>query len=156
MNFLSDTTAPAHPSVLEAVARANTGFVPSYGADPVATEVKSRLRDIFETELEVLFTASGSASNSLALSVLCPGDAAIVCHDEAHIHRDERGAPEFFTGGAKLLPIKGEHAKIPFDDLEAALNEWPQDFVHTTPPRAISISQLNESGCAHSISEISP
>lgn len=154
MNFLSDTTAPAHPAVLEALARANTGYAPSYGADPIASGVKQRLKEIFETDLEVLFTASGSASNALALSVLCPGDAAIVCHDEAHIHRDERGAPEFFTGGAKLLPMKGDHAKIPADGLEQLLKEWPQDFVHTTPPRALSLSQLNESGCAYTVDEI--
>lgn len=155
MNFLSDTTAPAHPEILDAVIRANSGFAPSYGADPVAASVKARLKEIFETDLEVLFTASGSASNSLALSILCPGDAAIICHDEAHIHRDERGAPEFFTGGAKLLALKGEHAKIGSHDLDALLKEWPQDFVHTTPPRALSVSQLNESGCAYTLAEIS-
>ncbi|MFW6299481.1 MAG: threonine aldolase family protein [Oceanicaulis sp.] len=154
MNFLSDTTAPAHPDILAALSRANEGFAPSYGADPVSAAVKEALKEIFETDLEVLFTTSGTASNALALSVLCPGDAAIVCHDEAHIHRDERGAPEFFTGGAKLLPLKGEHAKIPADTLASALAEWPRDFVHTTPPSVLSISQLNESGCAYSLEEI--
>lgn len=154
MNFLSDTTAPAHPAILDALARANDGFAPSYGADPVSARVKARLTEIFETDLEVLFTTSGTASNALALSVLCPGDAAILCHDEAHIHRDERGAPEFFTGGAKLLPIKGEHAKIPADTLAAVLDEWPRDFVHATPPTVLSISQLNESGCAYTLEEI--
>lgn len=154
MNFLSDTTAPAHPEILAALAAANEGFAPSYGADPVSARVKAKLVEIFETDLEVLFTTSGTASNALALSVLCPGDAAILCHDEAHIHRDERGAPEFFTGGAKLLPLKGDHAKIPADTLASALAEWPRDFVHTTPPSVLSISQLNESGCAYSLDEI--
>ncbi|MEQ8435616.1 MAG: beta-eliminating lyase-related protein [Oceanicaulis sp.] len=154
MNFLSDTTAPAHPDILTALAGVNEGFAPSYGADPVSARVKARLKDIFETDLEVLFTTSGTASNALALSVLCPGDAAILCHDEAHIHRDERGAPEFFTGGAKLLPIKGDHAKIAADALAAALGEWPRDFVHSSPPAVLSISQLNESGCAYTLEEV--
>lgn len=155
MNFLSDTTAPAHRSVLDAVAAANTGFAPSYGADAVCQRVKARLIEIFETDLEVLFTTAGTASNALALSVLCPSDAMILCHDEAHIHRDERGAPEFFTGGAKLLPLKGEHAKIGIDTLEGVLAEWPSEFVHTTPPAVLSLSQLNESGCAYTLDEIS-
>jgi threonine aldolase len=155
MNFLSDTTAPAHPDILAALAGANEGFAPSYGADSVSARVKARLTEVFETDLEVLFTTSGTASNALALSVLCPGDAAIVCHDEAHIHRDERGAPEFFTGGAKLLTLKGDHAKIPADALAAALDEWPRDFVHASPPTVLSISQLNESGCAYTLQEIS-
>ena len=154
MNFLSDTTAPAYPAILDALARANEGFAPSYGADPVCARVKAQLKEVFETDLEVLFTTSGTASNALALSALCPGDAAILCHDEAHIHRDERGAPEFFTGGAKLLPLKGDHAKIPADALASALAEWPRDFVHTTPPAVLSISQLNESGCAYTLDEI--
>jgi len=154
MNFLSDTTAPAHPAVLDALAKANSGFVASYGADPVSARVSDRLKEIFESDLEVLFTTSGTASNALALSVLADPDSMILCHDEAHIQRDERGAPEFFTGGAKLLPLKGDHAKIGVDTLRATLAEWPSDFVHTTPPSVLSLSQLNESGCAYTRAEI--
>ncbi len=154
MNFLSDTTAPAHPAVLDALYKANEGFAPSYGADPVSAGVKTKLEEIFETGIELVFATSGTASNALALSVLAGPDTMILCHDEAHIHRDERGAPEFFTGGAKLLPIKGDHAKIPADALASVLAEWPSDFVHATPPAVLSISQLNESGCAYTLDEI--
>ena len=150
MNFLSDTTAPAHHRLIEALARANEGFAPSYGADAVSARVKQKLCEVFETDLEVVLAVSGTASNALALSTLCPGDAAIFCHDEAHIHRDERGAPEMFTGGAKLLPLPGEHAVIDADALAAGLSQWPQDFVHAAPPRVLSLSQLNEAGCAYS------
>ena len=104
MNFLSDTTAPAHPKLLEALTAANAGFAMSYGADEISARVETRLREIFETDLKVLFTVSGTAANALTLATLCPGHGAILCHDEAHIHRDERGAPEFYTGGAKLIP----------------------------------------------------
>jgi len=154
MTFLSDTTAPAHPDILAALSNANCGFAPSYGADPISQRVKDRLVELFETELEVLFTVSGTASNALALSVLCPSDAMVLCHDEAHIQRDERGAPEFFTRGAKLLPLQGAHAKIAPEALDAALSEWPSDFVHTTPPAVLSLSQLNESGVCYSLDEI--
>jgi len=154
MNFLSDTTAPAHPKLLDAMIAANDGFTPSYGADPVSARVEARLKEVFETDLKLVFTHSGTAANALALSILCPSHGAIICHDEAHIHRDERGAPEFFTGGAKLLPLKGEHAKIDVARLDDTLNQWPQDFVHTPPPRVLSLSNLNESGCAYSIDEL--
>ena len=110
MSFLSDTTAPAHPSLIEAMAAANSGYALSYGADEISARVKAQLIEIFETDLEVIFTVSGTASNALALSVLAEPDGAIFCHDEAHIHRDERGAPEFFTRGAKLIPLHGFHA----------------------------------------------
>ncbi|KAA5803896.1 threonine aldolase [Alkalicaulis satelles] len=154
MNFLSDTTAPAHPVLIEAIARANEGFAPSYGADPLSAQVTQRLRDIFETDLAVVLTVSGTAANALALSVLCPCDAQVLCHDEAHIHRDERGAPEFFTGGAKLLPLQGEHGKIDLQALDSALAQWPADFVHAPPPAVLSLSQLNEAGCAYSLDEL--
>ncbi|WP_330199071.1 threonine aldolase family protein [Hyphobacterium lacteum] len=154
MKFLSDTTSPAHPDVLAALAKANEGYAPSYGNDPLTAELRERLAALFGCELDIVLTTSGTASNALALSVLCPSHAVILCHDEAHIHRDERGAPEFFTGGGKLLPLKGDHAKIDPALLAAALAEWPQDFVHTTPPRALSISNLNESGCAYSPREL--
>ena len=155
MNFLSDTTAPAPPKLLDAMTAANEGFAPSYGADPISARVEAHLKVIFETDLKLVFTHSGTAANALALSILCPSHGAIICHDEAHIHRDERGAPEFFTGGAKLLPLEGEHAKIDVDLLGGTLNQWPQDFVHTPPPRVLSLSNLNESGCAYSVDELS-
>jgi len=78
----------------------------------------------------------------------------VLCHDEAHIHRDERGAPEFFTGGAKLLPLPGAHARIDASALEDALNQWPTDFVHAPPPAVLSLSELNEAGCAYTLREL--
>lgn len=154
MSFLSDTTAPAHPALLEAMIRANDGAAASYGNDAISARVKAQLSEIFATDLELVFTVSGTASNALALSVLCPRDAAILCHDEAHIHRDERGAPEFFTGGAKLVPLHGDHARLTPAILEAALAEWPSDFVHTTPPSVLSLSNLTESGTAYDVEAV--
>jgi threonine aldolase len=154
MNFLSDTTAPAHPDILAAIFDANSGYAPSYGNDAITHALRDQLSQIFETGLDIVLTTSGTASNALALSVLCPAHGAILCHDEAHIHRDERGAPEFFTGGGKLLPLKGPHAKIAIAELQSTLDQWPQDFVHAPPPRALSLSNLNESGCAYSPKEL--
>ena len=154
MNFLSDTTAPAHPKLLEAIIAANAGFAMSYGADEISARVETRLREIFETDLKVLFTVSGTAANALTLASLCPGHGAILCHDEAHIHRDERGAPEFYTGGAKLIPLRGDHAKISLEELDRALGEIPEGFVHTSPVRALSLSNLTESGTAYTVAEV--
>ncbi|WP_417498446.1 threonine aldolase family protein [Maricaulis sp.] len=154
MNFLSDTTAPAHPKLIDAIAAANTGFAASYGNDAISARVEARLREIFECDLKVLFAVSGTASNALALSVLCPPDGAILCHDEAHIHRDERGAPEFYTGGGKLVPLRGEHAKIELAELDRALEEIPEGFVHASPARVLSLSNLTESGTAYTVAEV--
>ena len=154
MNFLSDTTAPAHPALIEAISAANKGFAPSYGNDAICARVETRLKEIFETDLKLMFAVSGTASNALALSVLCPNHGAILCHDEAHIHRDERGAPEFFTGGGKLIPLLGDHAKISLEALDRALGEIPEGFVHSSPVRVLSLSNLTESGTAYTPSEV--
>ena len=64
MNFLSDTTAPAHPALIEAIGAANAGFAASYGADEISSRVEARLKTIFETDLKLLFAVSGTASNA--------------------------------------------------------------------------------------------
>ena len=103
MDFSSDTAAPAHPSVLEALAKANEGPAASYGNDAVTAELRGVLENVLETEdFDFWLCASGTASNALALSCFCPPTGAVLCHAGAHIAVDERGAPEFFSGGGKL------------------------------------------------------
>ncbi|MGF1464062.1 MAG: threonine aldolase family protein [Maricaulaceae bacterium] len=154
MNFASDTTAPAHPRILEALARVNADPMPSYGADPVCARAEARLAEVFETEVSVALTASGTATNALALSLLAPPWGAVFCHEEAHVHRDENGAPEFFSGGLKLIPLPGEGAKIAPETLKARLADWPSDFVHTPCGAAVTLSNLSEAGTAWSPDEV--
>ncbi len=154
MDFSSDTSAPAHPSVIEALARVNSGMQASYGGDTVTARVRAMLADIFETnDFDMWLCASGTASNALALSCFCPPTGAILCHEEAHIERDERGAPEFFTGGGKLALLPGHAAKISADTLAAALARIDRDFVHETPAHVLSLTNLTECGTAYSIAE---
>ena len=65
-------------------------------------------------------SSSGTAANSLALATFCPPWGTVLTHAEAHIERDECGAPEFFTGGAKLSLVGGAGAKIRAADLPRA------------------------------------
>ncbi|MBI1359959.1 MAG: threonine aldolase [Alphaproteobacteria bacterium] len=155
MNFSSDTAAPAHPALLAALNEANAGPAPSYGADRWVEAARRGLEDMFETELDVWLVSSGTAANALALGAMCPPTMSILCHAEAHIERDERGAPEFFTGGAKLSLLPGDHAKIDVAALKARLAANNPDFVHETPLRVMSLSNLTENGAAYSAAEIS-
>ena len=70
------------------------------------------IRSVFETDCDVFLVFNGTAANSLALSAMCRSTDAIVCHAMAHINVDECGAPEFFSGGAKLLTADTPHAKL--------------------------------------------
>ncbi len=154
MNFSSDTAAPAHPAILEAMLAASKGPSRSYGADPWTADAHQALRDVFETDLDIWLVASGTAANALALATLCPPHGGILCHSEAHIERDERGAPEFFTGGAKLSLLPGAHARIDMAALRDMVAANRHDFMHETPAHVLSLSILTESGAAYRPFEI--
>lgn len=140
--------------MIEALAAANDGPAPSYGNDRWMAEARRALERTFECELEMWLVASGTAANALGLAAMCPPTQSILCHEEAHIERDERGAPEFFSGGAKLSLLKGEHAKIDPDALRARLTANRPEFVHETPAAVLSMSNLTESGTGYSAAEI--
>lgn len=155
MDFSSDTSAPAHPSVLEALSRVNTGMEGSYSNDSVTARVRTLIAKTFETnDFDMWMCASGTASNALALSVMCPPTGSILCHEEAHIERDERGAVEFFTGGGRLALLQGDGAKIDETALRHALDQIDRSFVHETPPAVLSLTNLTESGTAYSADTI--
>ncbi|MEM8635162.1 MAG: beta-eliminating lyase-related protein [Pseudomonadota bacterium] len=155
MDFSSDTSAPAHPSVIEALLKANTGMEGSYGNDSVTSRVRALLTMTFETDdFDFWICASGTASNALALSLICPPTGSILCHEEAHIERDERGAPEFFTSGGKLSLLPGEAAVIDEVILRETLNGIQRDFVHETPPHVLSLTNLTECGAAYPAEQI--
>jgi threonine aldolase len=156
MDFSSDTSAPAHPKVIEALAASNTGNDTSYGNDAVTARVRKLLSASFETDdFDFWICASGTASNALALSVMCRSTGAILCHKEAHIERDERGAPEFFTGGGKLSLLGGAAGIIDETELRTGLGEIDTSFVHETPAEALSLTNLTECGTAYSIDQLS-
>lgn len=150
MNFASDTAAPTHPHVLAALNVANEGAAPSYGADALTGALRERLKYLFETDrLAASVVVSGTASNALALSLLTPAHGAVLCHRTAHIQEHERGAPEFFTGGAKLLPLEGDDGRVSREALDAALAHRDPGFVHECPAFALSLSNLTECGTAY-------
>ncbi|HAE29433.1 MAG TPA: threonine aldolase, partial [Hyphomonas adhaerens] len=154
MNFTSDTSAPAHPAVIEALASVNIGMEASYGGDSVTAGLREKLAALFETEeFEFWLTASGTASNALALSCFCSSIGAVLCHEEAHIARDERGAPEFFSGGGKLQLLTGFGARIDREALETALGQINPSFVHETPAEVLSLTNLTECGTAYRAAE---
>ncbi|HOY79275.1 MAG TPA: beta-eliminating lyase-related protein [Hyphomonadaceae bacterium] len=154
MNFMSDTAAPAHPAILEAMVAAATGPAPSYGNDPWTKAARDTLCKVFETDLDIWLVSSGTAANALGLSILCPSHGGVLCHQDAHIQTDERGAPEFYTGGGKLILLPGKHARIDLAALKTRLDFNDPDFVHETPVHALSLSNLTENGAAYRPFEI--
>jgi len=155
MNFTSDNAAPAHPSVMAALARANDGYAASYGADAIMERVTARLRDIFEApEAAVHLVATGTAANAIALACLCPPWATVYCHRFSHIEEDECGAPEFYSGGAKLTLVDGESARIDPDALQAALDHAERLRVQNVLRGALSLTNVTELGAVYSPEDV--
>ncbi|HUB94805.1 MAG TPA: low specificity L-threonine aldolase [Stellaceae bacterium] len=152
MDFRSDNVAGAAPEILAALEAANAGTDTSYGEDAVTARLTRRLAEIFEHEVAVFPVATGTAANALALSALTPPWGIVFCHEEAHVAIDECGAPEFFSGGAKLVPVPGSDAKIAPAAIAERFTE--RGFVHHAQPAAISISQSTEAGAVYRPDEV--
>src|ERR1700754_1311569 len=99
IDFRSDNTHGVSPEILDALARAGRGTDTSYGNDAVTARLRDRCRDVFEHDVEIFPVITGTAGNALAIAAMTPPWGGVFCHDQAHIHLDELGAPEFFTGG---------------------------------------------------------
>ena len=154
MHFSSDNVSPCAPEMMEAVAAANSGTARPYGADPLTQRVEALVAEIFERPAKVHLVATGTAANALALGCLCPPWASVFCHRNAHVEEDECGAPEFYTGGAKLTLVGGPHAKLDPSELDRALRFAARAGVHNVQRGALSLTQATEAGAAYSPEEV--
>jgi len=154
MIFGSDNMAGASSQVLQALVEANSGASASYGADPSTREAEQLLSEVFDHRLAAFFVTTGTAANSLALSALTQPWSAVLSHPHAHIIEDECSAPEFFTGGAKLIPIGGVNGKITPPDLIRTLKHLPSDPPHNVTPAVVSLAQASECGLVYRPDEI--
>jgi threonine aldolase len=150
--FASDNTAAICPPAWAALTEANADAEVSYGEDKWTRRVVDRVREIFETDCEVFLVFNGTAANALALAHLCRSFHAVICHEYAHSQTDECGAPEFFSGGAKLLPVEGANGKLDLSKVEMKILRH-QD-VHSSKPRVISLTQATELGTVYQRKEI--
>jgi len=154
-DFASDNTAGICPESLAALEAANQGAATAYGEDAATADVCDRIREIFETNCDVYFVFNGTAANALALAQICQPFHSIICHKLAHLQTDECGAPEFFSGGSKLLLVNGDFGKISLDQVAAVLADQQSHGLHSHKPRVISITQSTELGTVYSEQNVS-
>jgi threonine aldolase len=151
MRFFSDNAAAAHPAVLEAMIAANR-LDTAYDGDAWSQKLDAAFSDLFERQVTALWVTTGTAANCLALAAMVPSYGGVLCHREAHINVDEAGAPEFFSGGAKLLLVDGPGAKLTVDAVAEARGRIRAD-VHQTQPHALSITNASEYGLVYTPEE---
>ncbi|MCV7443779.1 low specificity L-threonine aldolase [Mycobacterium paraense] len=152
-SLISDNAAGGAPEIIAAVVAAAAGQAPPYGTDSWTSSARRRFSEAFDCDVDLLPVSTGSAANALSLAALTPPWGSVLCHRDSHINNDECGAPEFFTGGAKLVALGGDNAKIDADELRAAVRRKVGD-VHSAQPCVLSLTQATETGAVYTPAEI--
>ena len=151
--FASDNQSGICPEAWAALGRANEdGHQPSYGEDSWTRRATDLIRSVFETDCDVFLLFNGTAANSLALASMGRSYHAVICHETAHIETSECGAPQFFSGGMKLLPCPGAIGKIDTAAMERHATAEPDP--HQSKPHILSITQATEVGTTYSVPEL--
>jgi threonine aldolase len=153
ISFRSDNDWGASPAVIAAIASCNALTARPYGADEWTRSVEARLCDVFERQVGVLLVSTGTAANSISLAAMSPRWGSILCHRHAHVYADECGAPEFFSGGARLVPSASAGSRLDPQLLRAELAVGKGD-VHCVQPAAVSITQCTEDGQVYPVEEV--
>ncbi len=154
MKFWSDNTTGVAPEIMEALVKANQGVATAYGTDEATDRLAGLFSERFETAVSVFPVATGTAGYALALSLLAPPYGAILCHRNSDVNLHSCGAPEFYTGGARVVAIDGEAGKLDIADVKEAIDYFPKGYVHSPQPAALSVAQSTEFGTVYSPSEL--
>ncbi len=150
--FASDNAAGAHPDVVAAVAEANVGHAPAYGADPWTAEAVRLFREAFGVpDAEVLLCFNGTGANVVALQTMLAKHQSVICAQGAHIDVDETGAPERILG-AKLVDLPSPDGKLRPEQLAPVAAVL--GVRHHAQPHVVSVTQSTERGTLYTPDEL--
>ncbi|HWK41923.1 MAG TPA: beta-eliminating lyase-related protein [Croceibacterium sp.] len=152
MQFLSDNAAAVHTQIWDALRDADSADAP-YDGDALSGRLDDAFSALFARDASVLWVATGTAANCLALSTMVPPHGAVLCHREAHIETSEGGAPGFYLHGAKLITADGEGAKLTPAAIAQVLDSIRPD-VHEVQVHALSLTQASEYGICYRPAEL--
>jgi threonine aldolase len=149
--FLSDNTSGVHPDVLAAIAEANEGHQPSYGADVYTERLQEVVTETFGRPAVAIPVFNGTGANVVGLQSVVSRWGAVICAASAHVNADENAAPERLAG-LKLLPVPTPDGKLTPElvDREA----WGFDDFHRAQPQVVSLTQSSELGTVYSPAEL--
>jgi threonine aldolase len=129
----------------------NEGHTIAYGNDPYTAAATERIRKMLGPDASPWFVFIGTAANVLGLDAVTRPYHSIICAETSHVHEDECGAPERWTG-CKLLSVETPDGKLGIEGIDRHM--YGIDFEHHSQPRVISITQSSEMGTVYSIEEI--
>ena len=151
----SDNAAGVAPEIVAAIAEANTGSAMAYGGDDWSARLRGRVAEVFEhPEVSVFPVLTGTAANSLALSSVCPPWGSVLCHETAHIIRNECGATSLFGGGAVMRGLPGADFLLERASLEQAFATTNWGDNHHSQPSALSLTNPTDYGTVYSVERV--
>jgi threonine aldolase len=149
--FNSDNYAPVLPEVMAAIAAANNGHMPSYGADAVTARVEARIRAELGEDARAFLVLNGTGANVVALRAMLKPWQGVVCAESSHLNVDEGGAPEAI-GRIKLLAIPSPDAKLTPEMVATKLVRIGDE--HAVQPGVVSVTQSTELGTLYTPEEL--
>ena len=151
LSFGSDNHSGVHPNVWEALRKADSGYCPAYGDDPLTQQVLKDIESLFGGDCEAYFTLTGTGANVLSLQSFIRSYHAVFCTNNAHINVDECGSVQKLTQ-ARLQVIDTPDGKLtPQLIRPKLLNNRDQ---HHSQGRVVSITQSTEYGTLYSLQEL--
>jgi threonine aldolase len=154
MLFRSDNVTAVCDEVIAAILAENSGDAAPYGADATTAKLDAAFGTYFGTAVSVHPVATGIAANALALAAAMPSPGAAICHRNAHVNTSESGAPEFFSGGGKLLVLDGAHGKVAAEAVAALVRAASPERMQSAPPTAVTVTQGTEAGTVYTLEEL--
>jgi threonine aldolase len=146
-SFASDNYAGVLPEVMEALQRANEQHSVSYGNDVDTERARKLFKDIFGSDIEVLFVFNGTGANVLSISSATQSYNSVLCADISHIYNDESSAPETLTGCRFFSLEANQKGKLDVETIEARIIR--KGDIHYAQPKLISVTQSTEYGTVY-------
>lgn len=145
----SDNAAGVDPEILATLHACNDGDAQPYGNDDFSRQLDDRFSSFFRTTVKAFAVSSGTAANALALASIAGPFDFVLCHQNAHAFLTECGATEFFSGGARFLPVSGSDGRIDEKAMAALLVGMDVSRGNSYQPKALTVTQLTEAGTAY-------
>ncbi|WP_080904401.1 low specificity L-threonine aldolase [Parabacteroides sp. Marseille-P3160] len=150
-SLASDNNSGVHPSVIEALIKANQDHAVGYGNDDWTHEAVEKIKETFSANCAPFFTFNGTGSNTIALQLVTRPYQSILCTDAAHIYVDECGAPTKATG-CPLVTIPTPDGKLNPELIRHHLHGIGDQ--HHSQPGAIYLSESTEYGTIYTPDEL--
>jgi threonine aldolase len=150
-SFGSDNHSGIHPDILQAISAANHGDYHGYGADPFTRQAEQLFKDRLGEGIAVFLVFNGTGANVLGIKAVTRTYNAVIAAGSAHLHVDECGAPENFTG-CKIKLIDSPDGKLTVEQIEKIL--VGRGDQHHVQAKVVSIAQASELGTVYKPHEI--